>query len=137
MHFWLLQVLKKSENHNVVFEASHCWSDKIGLIVHLQLQRYDGFMFSKYCSLPMQVATCVRFSHNSNQLLTFNISSRVQENSRKVSAILDSFLRKHCSHHHPSFTLGGGGNTDKHSVFSSATCNCKLLVDILKNMIML
>jgi len=49
------------------------WSDKKGLITHLQVQRYDGFKFLKCCSSPMKAATRIRFSHYLNKFLTFNI----------------------------------------------------------------
>ena len=48
-------------------------SGKTGLIAHLKVSRNVGFKYSVCCSWPMVVATHTKFSHVSQQFLTFLI----------------------------------------------------------------
>ena len=48
-------------------------SGKTGLIAHLKVSRNVGFKYSECCSWPMVVATHTKFSHVSQQFLTFLI----------------------------------------------------------------
>jgi len=60
-------------NYSFAARVIVTWSDKMGLLAHLQVLRCNGFEFWKCCSSLMKAVTCVRFSHYFNQLLTFNI----------------------------------------------------------------
>ena len=48
-------------------------SGKTGLIAHLKVSRNVGFKYSVCCSWPMVVAMHIKFSHVSQQFLTFLI----------------------------------------------------------------
>ena len=48
-------------------------SGKTGLIAHLKVSRNVGFKYSVCCSWPMVVATHTKFSHVSQQFITFLI----------------------------------------------------------------
>ena len=64
------------------------WSNKMGLIAHSQVLRYNGFNFSKCCSSPMKVATHIRFSH---YLIYFQYHPEYKKLATMFPAILDSF----------------------------------------------
>ena len=60
----------KSEQTNMTYVTV---SGKTGLIAHLKVSRNVGFKYSVCCSWPMVVATHTKFSHVSQQFLTFLI----------------------------------------------------------------
>ena len=67
-------VSDQSASHSAIVQPSNVTvSGKTGLIAHLKVSRNVGFKYSVCCSWPMVVATHTKFSHVSQQFLTFLI----------------------------------------------------------------
>jgi len=88
------------------------WSDKKELITHLQALRYTydayyGFKFLKCCSLPMNAAMGIRFSHYLKQLLTFNIIQNTRNQQQSFPPFYIVFKPKFTAARQGSLIMGG------------------------------
>ena len=87
------------------------WSDKMGLVAHLQVLRWKGFKFSNCCSSPMKAATCMVFTlFKPTSYLHYH--PEYKKPATMFPAILDGFYTKAhsgCIRQASPWVMGGGG----------------------------